>query len=136
MKKLTLTQEQIKTILKEIAKKENGYLELLKLSLNSMMEAEREIYKEGVLDVSNGYRPRRILGDNGMQIVLDVPRTRRTNFYPVLLAILNNRESEARELASYSFYSTYINQNLPKFYRLKLVLFCSCFRVSNRLYAG
>ncbi len=43
MEKLPLTQEQIKTILKEITKKENGYLELLKLSLNSMMEAEREI---------------------------------------------------------------------------------------------
>ena len=105
MKDFTLTQAQIKTILKEIAKEEEGFYKLLKLSLESLMEAEREEYKQEVKDSSNGYRKRRILGLGNSQLILDVPRTRKTNFYPVLLAILNDREEEAKELA-FKLYSS------------------------------
>jgi hypothetical protein len=41
MKDFTLTQAQIKTILKEIAREEEGFYKLFKLSLESLMEAER-----------------------------------------------------------------------------------------------
>ena len=99
MKRLNFTQEQIKSILVEIAKKEDGFNELLKLSLEAMMLAEREIYKEEHSDVSNGFRQRRILGSGSEQLILEVPRTRYTNFYPIILAILNDREEEAKRVA-------------------------------------
>jgi len=42
MKRLHFTQEQVTKILEEIAQKEGGYQEVLKISMEAMMRAERE----------------------------------------------------------------------------------------------
>ena len=42
MKRLHFTQEQVTKILEEIAQKEGGYQEVLKISLEAMMRTERE----------------------------------------------------------------------------------------------
>jgi len=99
MGKISFTQEQIKEILAEIAKQKDGFETLLKLSLEALMKSEREEFKNQYNDSSNGFRKRMILGAGSTQLILDVPRTRKHNFYPVILAILNDREAEARELA-------------------------------------
>jgi len=99
MKNLNFTQGQIKTIFADLAKEKDGFNKLLKLSLNAMMEAERKEYNNENSDTSNGFRERRILGAGEEQIILDVPRSRYSNFYPKLLLILNNREEEAKKVA-------------------------------------
>lgn len=98
MKKLNFTQEQITKILSEVANRENGFEEVLKLSLEALMRAEREEYKNETRDMSNGYRPRKSVG-RGKMLELQVPRTRHGNFYPLILGLLRNQEEEARQIA-------------------------------------
>ncbi len=57
MEQLHFTREQVSKILDNISKKEGGIQELLKLSLESIMKAERELHNDSYLDQSNGYRP-------------------------------------------------------------------------------
>ena len=99
MKKITFTHSQIKEILSEIAKEKDGFNTLFKLSIEALMKAEREEFKLQHKDQSNGFRKRRIFGASNTELIFEVPRTRKHNFYPVLLAILKDREQEARELA-------------------------------------
>jgi putative transposase len=84
--------------LSEVATKENGFEEVLKLSLEALMRAEREEYKKENTDMSNGYRPRKSVG-RGKMLELQVPRTRHGNFYPLILGLLRNQEEEARQIA-------------------------------------
>ncbi|GAP43963.1 transposase, Mutator family [Lentimicrobium saccharophilum] len=98
MKNLHFTQEQVTKILEEIAIKENGLQELQKLSLEAMMRAEREEHNALNGDMSNGYRPRRTFG-RGKILELRVPRSRKGQFYPILLSLLRDQEEECRKLA-------------------------------------
>lgn len=98
MKHLHFTREQISEILDEITQKEGGIQELLKLSLEAIMRAEREIHNETHGDVSNGYRFRKTIG-SGKLLELRVPRTRYGQFYPVLLSLLKDQEEECRRMA-------------------------------------
>ena len=98
MENLRFTREQVKEILGQIAQQEGGMNELLRLSMEALMKAEREIHNQIHKDVSNGFRRRKSLGLH-KQLVLDVPRSRFQAFYPVLLAVMNDREQEAREIA-------------------------------------
>ena len=51
---MNFTQPQITEILDEIANGKNGYQELLKLSLESIMRCERNEFNNKIGDVSNG----------------------------------------------------------------------------------
>ena len=62
------------------------------------MLAEREEYKLEKDDISNGFRPGRLLGAQGI-IELSVPRTRYNNFYPILLSILKDQQAEMEQLS-------------------------------------
>lgn len=95
---MRFTQQQISEILDELASQEDGLNKLLTYSLESIMRAEREEYKENNSDVSNGYRPRKSLG-RGKILELQVPRTRKGNFKPALLALLKDQEEECRRIA-------------------------------------
>jgi hypothetical protein len=53
---MNFTQTQITEILNEIANGKNGYQELLRLSLESIMRSERNEFNTENSDVSNGYR--------------------------------------------------------------------------------
>lgn len=98
MKRIHFTQEQITKILEDIAQKKDGYQEVLKISLEAMMRAEREEHNKSHGDMSNGYRYRKTFGQ-GKILELQVPRSRRGNFYPVLLALLRDQEEEYRKMA-------------------------------------
>lgn len=98
MEKLNFTQGQITQILSEIAKEDNGINQVMQISLEALMKAERELYNETNKDVSNGYRRVNALGHN-KELKLQVPRSRKGNFYPVLLGVLRNQEEEYRKVA-------------------------------------
>ena len=46
MKGLHFTQDQITKILEEIAQKEDGYSQVMKMALEAIMRAERELHNE------------------------------------------------------------------------------------------
>lgn len=67
-----------------------------------MMKAERLIHNEENKDMSNGFRPRRIIG-SGHLLEINVPCSRSGQFYPLLLATLKDQE-EAQKLV-YELYT-------------------------------
>jgi transposase-like protein len=101
---MNFTQRQITEILDEIANGKNGYQELLKLSLESIMRSERNEFNEEYSDVSNGYRRGSILGHGG-KLELIIPRSRHHNFYPLILALVKEQNEEVKTLA-YELYSS------------------------------
>ena len=84
---MNFTQTQITEILDEIANGKNGYQELLKLSLESIMRSERDEFNNLNSDVANGYRYSSVLGHGG-KLELVIPRSRHHNFYPLILALI------------------------------------------------
>ncbi len=59
------------------------------------MKSEREIYNSQANDVSNDYRNRRVC-HGGQMFEIHVPRSRESNFYPVLLGVLKDQEAEVQ----------------------------------------
>jgi len=98
MKRIHFAQEQITEILEDIAQKEGGYQEVLKISLEAMMRAEREEHNRKQGDMSNGYSIRKTFGQ-GKILELQVPRSRKGHFYPILLGLLRDQEEECRKMA-------------------------------------
>jgi transposase-like protein len=99
---MQFTQPQIREILSDLAKSENGINTVLKLAMEAIMKSERTAHNETYHDLSNGFRSRRAYGDKKM-IELQIPRTRSGNFYPIILGMLKNQEAEARAI-SFSLY--------------------------------
>ncbi len=97
-KKLHFTQEQVTTILQHVAQEKDGFNKVLSYSLEALMRAERQIHNEINDDVSNGYRWRKTFGMQ-KQLKLQIPRSRKHQFYPILLAVLKDQEKEVREIA-------------------------------------
>ncbi len=95
---LHFTQEQVTTILEHLAQEKGGFNKVLSYSLEALMRAERQIHNQNTDDVSNGYRWRKAFGMQ-KQLKLQVPRSRKHQFYPFLLAVLKDQEKEIRELA-------------------------------------
>lgn len=102
--KMHFTQTQITEILDEIANGKNGYQELLRLSLESIMRSERNEFNTEHSDVSNGYRMSSVLGHGG-KLELAIPRSRHHNFYPLILALIKDQNEESKTLA-YELYSS------------------------------
>ena len=95
---MRFTQQQVSEILEEIANGENGYQQILILGLEAIMRAERSEFNHIQGDSSNGYRFRSVLGHYG-KLEFMVPRSRHHNFYPMILALIKDQESESRNLA-------------------------------------
>lgn len=108
---MNFTQSQVSKILEEILEKEDGLNLILKLSLEALMKSERQEHNEVTKDNSNGYRSRKAFGDKQM-IELQVPRTRNGGFYPVILGLLKNQESEARSIAFHLYKSGLTTQQV------------------------
>jgi transposase-like protein len=95
---MNFTQEQIKEILDHVSKEKNGYTELLKLSLESIMRSERNQFNKVENDVSNGYRLSSVFAHQS-KMELVIPRSRHHNFYPLILSIIKDQEKESQEMA-------------------------------------
>jgi transposase-like protein len=95
---MDFTQTQITEILDEIANKKEGYQNLLKMTLESIMRAERNEFNSRSNDSSNGYRRSSILAHGG-KMSLVIPRSRHHNFYPLILALIRDQEAEYKQMA-------------------------------------
>lgn len=95
---IEFNSEQIKQILLSYASNQSRE-EFYKVVFESLMKAEREIFKQKHNDVSNGYRKRTRVVFDGMVLQLRIPRVRKNNFYPTLLEILMIQEQQIAELS-------------------------------------
>lgn len=95
---MNFTREQNYEILEKLINQKNGLEEILQMSLEILMKAEREEHNIKNSDLSNGYRYRKTYG-HGRVLELKIPRTRNGNFYPVILGLLRDQEEEAQRLA-------------------------------------
>ncbi len=95
---MNFTQEQMSEIFDEIASKKDGYRHLLKLSLESIMKAERNGFNLKYSDSSNGYRMSSVFAHQS-KLELVIPRSRHHNFYPLILALIKDQDNESKELA-------------------------------------
>lgn len=100
---MELTHLQISEVLTTLAKEKDGFKQLMTLSIDAMMKAERVIFNEKENDSSNGFRPRRVFGQ-GQMLEIKVPRSRSGNFYPLLLATLKDQQEESQKLV-YELYT-------------------------------
>ena len=57
---MEFTQEQMSEIISSLTNGKEGFQELIRLGMESLMKSEREIYNSQTDDVSNGFRDRRI----------------------------------------------------------------------------
>jgi transposase-like protein len=95
---MNFTQEQISVIFDEIANRKEGYQQLLKMSLEAIMRAEREAFNAKESDSSNGYRLSSVFAHQG-KMELIVPRSRHHNFYPLILGLIKDQDNESKTLA-------------------------------------
>jgi len=75
---MNFTQKQVREILKEIAQGGNGYVQLLKMVLESIIVAEHHEFNQLHGDSSNGFRPGSVIGHGG-KLELVVLRSRHHN---------------------------------------------------------
>jgi len=102
---MELTKLQTEKLLSKFLDKENGLNELLEMVVNGLMQSERKVFLESSKEKNkaNGYRQGQAFG-RGRQLSLSIPRDRQGQFYPVLLALLRDQDSQIQEL-SFSLYS-------------------------------
>ena len=101
--KMKFTQEQMSEIISSLTSGKKGFQELIRIGMESLMKSEREIYNSQAEDVSNGFRERRVY-HGGQMFEIRVPRSRESNFYPILLGVLKDQEAELQRLVC-SLYS-------------------------------
>ena len=91
---MEFTKVQLRTLIyNHIKNKENGLNDILELTLNAMMRAERneELASQGSFNKANGYRRGRVYR-NGKVLELRIPRDRNGKFYPRVLTLLRNQQ--------------------------------------------
>lgn len=94
---MEFTEAQVTEIMGEMLSNGKGIGILEKITLEALMRGERDLHNEEDNDVSNGYRKRKLymLGDT---LLLDVPRTRRYEFMPVVLGILRQKSEMIQDI--------------------------------------
>lgn len=102
---MNLSKLQTEDVLKQFLSKENGLNEVLEMFMNSLMVSERDVFLQNapVINKGNGYRPGQVYG-RGRQLSLRIPRDRLGQFYPVLLALMRDQDSQLHDL-SFMMYS-------------------------------
>ena len=112
---MEFTQEQITEIISEITNGASGLQGLVKQGLESLMLSERSLHNEALSDMSNGFRGRRVC-HGGKIFELRVPRSRNSNFYPMLLGVLKDQEKKAQKLVSSLYCSGLTTEQVGKIY--------------------
>jgi len=102
---MQLTKLQTEEVLKQFLSKENGLNEVLEILMNSLMLSEREAFlkEKEQSNKANGYRPGQVYG-RGNQLQLRIPRDRLGQFYPVILSLLRDQDSQLHDL-SFALYT-------------------------------
>lgn len=97
---MELSKLQTEKVLKQFLSKENGLNKVLEIFMNSLMYSERDVFlksQEGS-NKGNAYRQSQVYG-RGRQIQLRMPRDRMGQFYPVILTLLRNQDSQLHDLS-------------------------------------
>ena len=102
---MKLSKLQTEEVLKQFLSEENGLNEVLEIFMNSLMYSERDVFlkSQDGINKGNGYREGQVYG-RGRQLQLCIPRDRMGQFYPVLLALLRDQDSQLHDL-SFMLYS-------------------------------
>ncbi len=101
---MNLTKKQTEDVLSKFLTKENGLNDVLQMVLNGLMLSERTVHLSSAKNnKANGYRMANVFG-HGHQIELRVPRDRRSDFIPTILALFRDQESYLKEV-SFQMYS-------------------------------
>jgi len=101
---MELTKKQTEIVISNYLNKENGLNQVMQMVLNAMMVSERkEFLQSSDQNKANGYRLGKVFG-HGAQLELSVPRDRKSEFKPVLLALFRDQEQYLKEV-SFDLYS-------------------------------
>lgn len=97
---MKISKVQLRTLIGNHLKRENGLNEVLEMTLNALMKAERSEHLTGQTgNKANGFRPGRVYG-KGKLLELRIPRDRNGNFYPKVLALLRAQQEETDRMVS------------------------------------
>jgi len=97
---MIISKVQLKDLIANHLKQENGLNDVLEITLNAMMANERSLHLEDADgNKANGYRPGRVYG-HGKLLELRIPRDRNGEFYPKVLALLRSQQAETDKLVS------------------------------------
>jgi transposase-like protein len=101
---IELTKLQLETSLSNLLEEENGLTQVLEMTLNGLMYAERNNYlSQSSSNKGNGYRKAFAVG-LGKQIELTIPRDRLGLFQPMVLALIRDQQQQLEDL-SFELYS-------------------------------
>lgn len=107
---MNLTKEQLLDVLSKHVERERGLQDLLEITLESFMKAERKEFLEANPgNKGNGYRLGKSYG-HGRQLEFRIPRDRFGNFHPVIYAMLKDQDEESMRLAG-SLYTKGLTQS-------------------------
>lgn len=97
---MELSKLQTEAVLKQFLSKENGLNEVLEILMNSLMYSEREAFLKETEqpNKANGFRSGQVYG-RGQQLQLRIPRDRLGQFYPVLLGLMRDQDSQMHDLS-------------------------------------
>lgn len=105
MNDLTLSGTQIQAILNNLVSQPSGLNQMLSMTLNAFMKAERTAYLEQAAgNKANGFRSMNGLGI-GEGLALSIPRDRLSQFKPWLLTVMREQQEQTNELF-FELYST------------------------------
>jgi len=97
---MIVSKVQLKDLIANHLKQENGLNDVLEITLNAMMKNERSLHLEDSdVNKANGYRPGRVYG-HGKLLELRIPRDRNGEFYPKVLTLLRSQQAETDKLVS------------------------------------
>lgn len=97
---LKLSKNQIQSVITDYISKEKGLNDLFEMLINGLMYSERERFmsdKPLPGNKSNGYRTVKKAGI-GSKLSLKIPRDRLGVFQPVILGLINEQESQIKDL--------------------------------------
>lgn len=101
---MQLTKKQTEDVLSNYLSQDNGLNDVLEIFMNSMMLSERNEYLMSHGDnKGNGFRLGKVFG-HGAQLELKIPRDRKSEFYPTILALFRDQEEYLKEV-SFQLYS-------------------------------
>lgn len=96
---IELTKVQLQTSLSKLLEEESGLTQVLEMTLNGLMYAERNNYlSQSSSNKGNGYRKAFAVG-LGKQIELTIPRDRLGLFQPMVLALIRDQQQQLEDLS-------------------------------------
>ena len=115
---IELTKVQLQTSLIKLLEQESGLTQVLEMTLNGFMYAERNNYlSQCPSNKGNGYR-KAFAVSLGKQIELNIPRDRLSLFQPMVLALICDQQQQLEDL-SFELYTNGLTIRKNSYFFLK-----------------